>query len=251
MSALVRILSRPVGDETNSVDARELHQALGVGEHFSTWIKKRIEELSLVAGTDYDSFSESPKNPFGGRPSIEYVVSLDAAKHLAMAERSEAGRRIRAYFIEAEKQFRSVVSHPPAINYRDPLVIVGVIQSLQADVAQLTATVAEQAPKVEIYDRIVDCGDTFGFREACQQIRAATGDTENTVRAFMRERGWIQKLAGGLAPAHVGVERGYVTTRERTWTDVTGASHVRPELRITPKGVAKAIESFLRAESAE
>jgi hypothetical protein len=67
----------------------------------------------------------------------------------------------------------------------------------------------------------------------------------------MHAKGWIQKLGGGLAPAHVGVDRGYVTTRERSWTDATGASHVRPELRITPKGIAKAIEFLLAAEAAE
>lgn len=42
-----------------------------------------------------------------GRPSKEYIISLDMAKELAMVENNEQGRKIRRYFIEVEKQFRN------------------------------------------------------------------------------------------------------------------------------------------------
>lgn len=53
-----------------------------------------------------------------------------------------------------------------------------------------------------------------------------------------------------LAPAHLGVERGYVTTREREYVDRSGARGVRPELRITQKGLARAIELLRSTEAA-
>jgi len=39
------------GNQT--VSARELHTALGVGRDFSTWIKDRIEKYGFVEGRDY------------------------------------------------------------------------------------------------------------------------------------------------------------------------------------------------------
>lgn len=245
MADLVRILSRPIGDETNSVDARELHTALGNGDHFATWIQHRIGQAGLVEGVDYLAYSE----PSGkGRPRVEYVLTIDAAKHVSMLERNDKGREVRAYFIAAEKRMRQ--SMDPVSLLGDPNILRQLLGNYAERVQLLEATVAEQAPKVDVYDRIVESGDTFGFREACQQIKAATGDNENRVRAFMIDRKWIQKLGRGLAPAHTGVERGYTTTRERSWTDPDGASHVRPELRITPKGIARAVELLIASEVA-
>lgn len=86
------------------VDARELHAKLGVKVRFADWIKRRIGEYGLTEGIDYLSVSQKREN--GGR-TIEYHVPIDVAKELAMVERTEAGRAIRRYFIEAEKELRT------------------------------------------------------------------------------------------------------------------------------------------------
>lgn len=103
---LIPIFTRPIGDSINAVDARELHSVLEVGRDFSNWIKTRIAELGLVEGTDYEVFANPGENPSGGRPRTEYVLSLDAAKHIALAEKNEKGREVRAYFIRCEKRLR-------------------------------------------------------------------------------------------------------------------------------------------------
>jgi anti-repressor protein len=246
VSALVPILDRPACGEPNSVNARDLHAALGNGDHFTTWMVERINQLGFAPGVDFETFSAPAEK---GRPRIEYAVTLDAAKHLAMAERNDAGRAARAYFIEAEKKLRAVAADPLAL-LSDPARLRALLGSYAERVQSLESTVAEQAPKVAIFDRIIESADTFGFREAAQQVKAATGANENEFRGLMRSRGWVQRLGTQLAPAHVGTERGYVTTRERSWTDDAGASRVRPELRITPKGIARAIEILLEQEAA-
>lgn len=101
---LIPILSRAVGEESHGVDARTLHATLGNRDHFSTWIGDRIAQLGLVQSIDWESFSESSEK--GGRPRIEYILTLDAAKHVAMVEKTAKGAELRAYFIAAEERRR-------------------------------------------------------------------------------------------------------------------------------------------------
>lgn len=47
---------------------------------FSSWIKEQIVKAMLVDGVDYVVIPEKGKNPKGGRPTVDYLISLDAAK---------------------------------------------------------------------------------------------------------------------------------------------------------------------------
>lgn len=53
---------------------------------FSSWIKDQIVQAMLVDGVDY-VFNIGVKNPKGGRPSVDYLISLDAAKQVCMMRR--------------------------------------------------------------------------------------------------------------------------------------------------------------------
>ena len=44
------------------------------------------------------------KNPIGGRPVKDYILTLGVAKELAMVENNLMGRKIRNYFIDCERQ---------------------------------------------------------------------------------------------------------------------------------------------------
>jgi anti-repressor protein len=238
--AIIPILDRPVGDSINAVDARELHRVLESKQDFSTWFKARVEQLGLAAGVDFEKINDPASTNLGSANRIDYAVGLDAAKHIAMAERTEVGRRVRAYFIAAEKRSRD-----PLAALSDPNALRGLLLGYAEKVIALETKVAETAPKADVYDRIVATGDTVLFREAAKLIRAATGANENEVRGLMLARRWVQRLGGALAPASYGETHGYVTTRDREYVGNDGARHVRPELRVTQRGVARAIEVLL------
>jgi len=89
------------------VDARKLHQFLEVGRDYSNWIKERIDTYGFIEDEDFLGFSpKSAKTPNGGRPSLEYHITLDMAKELAMVERNEKGKQARRYFIQCEARLR-------------------------------------------------------------------------------------------------------------------------------------------------
>lgn len=91
-----------------SVNGRELHSFLGVTTRVSTWAPRRVEEAQFTEGQDFIVLHNSVQNLQGGRPTIEYYFTLDAAKHLCMLERTEKGKEARNYFIAVEKEARRV-----------------------------------------------------------------------------------------------------------------------------------------------
>lgn len=109
----IKLNQSNIGDEVvQTVNARDLHKALGVGRDFATWIKDRIADYGFLKNVDYvvaktlenTSFPQNWGKPnLGGRPSIDYHITLDMAKELAMVEKTAKGREIRRYFIECEK----------------------------------------------------------------------------------------------------------------------------------------------------
>ncbi|MFV0231713.1 antA/AntB antirepressor family protein [Empedobacter falsenii] len=88
------------------VSARELHEFLKSKQDFSTWIKKRIKAYGFVENKDFTLHRLMERKTW----KHEYLISLNMAKELAMVEKTEAGRRIRNYFIEVEKHYQEIAT---------------------------------------------------------------------------------------------------------------------------------------------
>uniref|UniRef100_A0A3B0MKV8 AntA/AntB antirepressor domain-containing protein n=1 Tax=Arsenophonus endosymbiont of Trialeurodes vaporariorum TaxID=235567 RepID=A0A3B0MKV8_9GAMM len=102
---LINIKTKNIsGELIQTVNARDLHAFLEIGKDFITWIKDRIKQYGFAENIDFIVFTNSGENPFGGRPTKEYHISLDMAKELSMVERNEKGKQARQYFIECERR---------------------------------------------------------------------------------------------------------------------------------------------------
>lgn len=125
MSSLARLV--PVteanvgGALVPTCNAREMHCYLEVKRDFSNWIKARIAKYGFQEAADYvtevyaKNGENQPTETKGGRPAIEYHLTLDMAKELAMVENNPMGRQVRRYFIECERQAnhqRSAINVP-------------------------------------------------------------------------------------------------------------------------------------------
>lgn len=95
-------------DGTVAVDARDLHDFLEVGKDFSNWFKGMIE-YGFTEGQDFTPISAKSR---GGRPRIEYAMTLDMAKELSMIQRTPRGKQARQYFIAAEKRLKRLEVAP-------------------------------------------------------------------------------------------------------------------------------------------
>lgn len=102
---LIALLVGPDGGY--QCDARALHERLKVGRDFSTWITDRIAEYSFSEGKDFVVCSPNPGSKRrGGHNRVDYRLTLDMAKELAMIENNDIGRAVRRYFIRAEQTLR-------------------------------------------------------------------------------------------------------------------------------------------------
>lgn len=98
MNELIKTFKQ--NDGTVAVDARDLHDFLEVGKDFSNWFKDMVE-YGFTEGQDFTPISAKSR---GGRPRIEYAMTLDMAKELSMIQRTPKGKQAREYFIAMENR---------------------------------------------------------------------------------------------------------------------------------------------------
>jgi phage anti-repressor protein len=106
----IEIVEETLNQElVKTVNARDLHAGLDVGNNFSTWVKNRIEKYGFAQDTDFTVIKSTPAN---GGVAIDYHITLDMAKELSMVEKTDKGKEARQYFIKMEKQVMTQLSVP-------------------------------------------------------------------------------------------------------------------------------------------
>ncbi len=144
------------------VNARELHEQMMVGKVFAAWMQERIEKYGFVEGEDFFPVSEKTN----GRPKVEFWLTLDVAKEIAMVQNNEMGRAIRKYFIEVERRFRQ---QKPLTELQ---VLQGAINQLvQAEqrITHLETEVSKTNTRVENMSQIIAL-DTTEWRKDANSI---------------------------------------------------------------------------------
>ena len=118
---MITVSENRIGEQTiNSVSARELHSKLGVSKDFTSWIKVQIKRGMFDENIDYITITPKGVGKIkqnsrgvwiseetGKIISIDYLLTLDMAKHIALMSGTVKGKEVRNYFIEIEKKFRS------------------------------------------------------------------------------------------------------------------------------------------------
>ena len=110
MNELIKIQTNEQGQQL--VSGRELHEVLEIGRDFTTWIKKMIE-YGFQENIDYVLLTKTgEQRGRGGHNKVDYILTLEMAKHIAMLQRSEIGMTVRKYFIECEKKLKEQSNTP-------------------------------------------------------------------------------------------------------------------------------------------
>ena len=230
------------GEVIDTVNARELHAFLGIGRDYTTWINARIEKFGFAEGADFVMervFPGSGENSKGGRPALEYHLTLDMAKELAMVENNDQGRAARRYFIEMERRAKATAE---PLNLDDPKVLRRLLLEHNAKVEAAEAALAEAAPKVAALTRIAEADGSQCITDAAKTLQVRPKD----LFSWLRANGWIYRRAGNAhdcayqSKLQQGLMEHKVTIVSRT----DGTEKTVEQARITPKGLARLAEIF-------
>lgn len=86
------------------VIGRELHERLQILSKYADWFKN-MRGYGFSEGTNFSAYSKNLEN--GGR-SIEHILTLDMAKHIAMIQRTPQGKEIRDKLISLETRVQEL-----------------------------------------------------------------------------------------------------------------------------------------------
>ncbi|MCH1941616.1 antA/AntB antirepressor family protein [Holdemania massiliensis] len=102
----MELLKANYDDERITFSARELHEFLELSTEFRKWFP-RMCEYGFEEGVDFQRVSQKCPTPGGVQEVVDYQITIDMAKEIAMIQRNEKGKQARRYFLEIEKRWNS------------------------------------------------------------------------------------------------------------------------------------------------
>ena len=251
MEELIKIEKR---NDQQVVNARELHQFLENKRKFVDWIKQRIEQYEFVENQDFEVFHNFVKNSNGGRPTIEYALTIDMAKELSMVENNDRGRMARHYFIECE---RKVTSSRASYQIEDPIKRAEKWieeekerQRLQLENQKKEQLLIEQQPKVVFADAVTRSSDTYTMKELATILAQRGVDIGlNRLYRYMRDNNYFGTRGYNFhnLPYQKYVEQGLfeIEINKDAYINKNGEYIDTKTVMVTGKGLQYFINKFL------
>lgn len=226
--------------EQPTVLARDLHDGLEIKTAFKDWFPRMVE-YGFEAGKDFCSkMSEST----GGRPALDYQITVDMAKQICMIQRSEKGRQYRQYFLDLEKAWNT----PEQVMARALKVAGRTIDKLKGENAVLLEDVQRMKPKEIFADAVATSHTSILIGDLAKLIKQNGVDIgQKRLFAWMRDNGYLIKRNGSdwNMPTQKSMEMGLFEVRESTVNNPDGSVRINKTTKVTGKGQQYFVNRFL------
>lgn len=209
--------------EQPTVSARELHEGLEINTRFNDWFS-RMTEYGFENGKDFYS-KMSKTSETGGRPAVDYQISIDMAKQICMIQRNEKGRLYRQYFLDLEKAWNT----PEQIFARALKMADQQIEKLKANNASLVEDVQRMKPKEVFADAVSVSNTCILIGELAKILKQNGVDIgQNRLFTWMRENRFLISRKGTdyNMPTQRSMEAGLFEIKERTINNPDGSVRI-------------------------
>lgn len=231
--------------EQPTVSARELHEGLEINTKFATWFE-RMCEYGFSEGNEF--FPKVGKtSEQGGRPSIDYQISIDMAKQICMIQRTDKGKQYRQYFIDLEKAWNT----PEQVMARALKIANNEIDKLKAENKVLIADTERMKPK-EIFADAVESSRTSILIGDMAKLICQNGHEigQNRLFEWMRQNDYLIKSGGSKnMPTQKAMEQKLFEVKERTVVNPGGSVRITRTTLVTGKGQIHFINKFARMKA--
>lgn len=221
------------------VSARQLHKSLEVKTRFSQWVEQNFKILE--EGYDFTSVvGTTVVNNGANRKLQDYVLSLDAAKNLAMVSKTDKGKEVRKYFIQVEKDFNS----PEKIMARALLMA-------DKKVHKLEAQIEADRPKVLFADAVSASKSSCLIGELAKILKQNGIDIgQNKLFQWLRANGYLISRRGESwnQPTQKSMQLGLFELKKTNINHADGHTTVNTTTKVTGKGQQYFINKFLNQE---
>ena len=256
------------------VSARDLHNKLGIGKDFTTWVKF-ISKYGFEENIDYNRIwidTRVHKNGDVAITSVEptedkwayksdYILKIDCAKEICMIQRTDIGRQCRKYFIECERKLKEnklQLTRKEELQLKlfsnDSMEVVNAHKELvQIEVEEATkpllTKIKEDEPLVTFADRILKEGDNILVRDLAK-IASDEGYKIGERRLYNKLREWKYIFNGSTMPTQYAMEREYFIVETGTIHTPYGHKQIFTT-KVTPKGQIHIVERLIKLQKKE
>ncbi|MGK4099197.1 phage antirepressor KilAC domain-containing protein [Ligilactobacillus salivarius] len=247
----MELIKVEVKNDTQVVSARELHKGLEINKKFSAWSKQITE--NFLDGVDY---TREPKGYLvkSGNGTVreydDYVITVSAAKELAMMSKSEKGKQYRKYFIELERKWND----PQEVVKRGYAI-------LQNENAKLRIENQQMKPKALFADSVTTAKTAILIGELAKIIKQngvnklTVGGKEiamgpNNFFKWLRENNYLisRKCTDYNSPTQKAMKLGLFEVKETVRTLPDGHTTIDKTTKVTGKGQIYFINKFVNKD---
>ncbi len=171
----------------------------------------------------------------GGRPTTEYLLTIDAAKELAMVEGNEKGKIARRYFIHCEKQLKLIRQGLPHDYLSALQALLEEVQSkkkLQLKLEEAEAIAVANADKAAYVDQVLESTSSWTTTTIAKELgmsAIALNEKLNKLGVqYKQDRHWV------LYSRYEDL--GYTVTRTFPFNHADGSHGTDIQTRWTEKG---------------
>lgn len=238
------------------VSGRDVHEFLKVQQDFSDWIKKQLEVIGAKENKEYSLLKGETTN-IGGRPTTEYILTLDTAKEICMIagvaprtndETKRLSKQARQYFIAIEKAWNS----PEMIMKRALEIANRRVENLQLENIEQKKRLEDQKPKVIFAEALEVSENSILIGELAKLLRQNGIDIgQNRLFEKLRSGGYLIKKKGENynLPTQYSMDLKLFEIKKRTINNPDGSVRATTTTKVTGKGQIYFINKFIQKEA--